>query len=175
MRPEDYLCAPMIYKLGKHLALLRDKHSPVTYGVIVALETCLIVLIFASIFEVLGLRGETGLQVIYEQNKPLAIAVAIVIAPLLETALFQFALQEVLAKSTTRGVCIFGVSWAAFAISHSDGILKFVMGGMITGGYLSLTYYLWRDKGRFQAFVATWALHASHNAVLVLLVRMTEI
>ena len=98
----------------------------------------------------------------------LFLAAAVIVAPLIETALLQ-AVPIELARTLRLG---FGVqvmiATGLFAAVHFvSGIVTGMVAGLVGGFYLSFTYAHWRGTSRSTAFLITSAAHAINNAILV--------
>ena len=60
------------------------------------------------------------------------------------------------------------VSWALFFLLHiANGMVSAVTAGMVGGGFLALTYGLWRRLSLGLAFGMTFICHALLNAVVL--------
>ena len=103
-------------------------------------------------------------------SMPVAFWMLLVVAPLLETLIFQafpIFIVRVLKGSIRLQILI---SALLFAAAHfPQGIAIGVSAGVIGGLYFAFAYAHWRTKSRRQAFGITTCCHAIHNGIAFIL------
>ena len=103
--------------------------------------------------------------------------VGVVIAPILETLLFQ-ALPVWIARLFGAGFATqVVVSVIPFCVVHAlEGIATGLAAGLVGGFYFAFTYVHWRARSRWTAFWTTALSHAIHNGIaFVLLLASGEL
>lgn len=106
---------------------------------------------------------------------PVLFVVIVVVAPLLETLLFQALPVFIARKCRTTLKTQIIVATIVFAVMHlAEGIAAFVAAGIIGGAYFGFAYAFWRQSSRSKAFWVTAGGHSIHNAIafVLLLVEM---
>lgn len=88
--------------------------------------------------------------------------VAIIFAPLFETATYQWLILDVVNKNITKKkILSLFISSSIFAISHYYNII-YIFATFIAGLLLGILYYIAESKNRF-AFFYVFLFHALHN------------
>jgi len=125
---------------------------------------CVIITLLASIALDLFGFGERDLDLSY----PVLLLVAVFIAPLLETLIFQ-ALPVWIARLCKARLSVqVAASVVPFFAAHAlEGIGTGIAAGLLVGFYLAFTYAHWRERRRWTAFWTTAVCHALHNTVFV--------
>ncbi len=129
----------------------------------IAIEGTLVALAISFILEILDLP---------EREMPFGIGeliiVGVVIAPILETLLFQ-AFPVWIARLCKARFSIQVVSSVVpfFLVHAIEGIQTGIAAGLISGFYFAFTYVHWREKRRWTAFWVTTTSHAIHNAIAI--------
>jgi hypothetical protein len=94
----------------------------------------------------------------------------VVLAPPLETLLFQALPVFVARKCRARLRVQIIASWVPFALAHGlEDLATGLAAGMVGGFYLAFTYAHWRQQSRWTAFWTTWAVHTLNNVIAVML------
>lgn len=89
---------------------------------------------------------------------------AVVIAPIVETFLFQFVVIEILRKWISSSIIIVLLSSGLFAISHLSSY-AYGLSNFFTGAILAYTYLL-AIKRKFSPFLCTTAVHSLRNVIV---------
>ncbi|HAI10492.1 MAG TPA: hypothetical protein DCM28_02230 [Phycisphaerales bacterium] len=132
----------------------------------IGLESLLVSLIVAIALIMLGSpHREIKLDIVS------FVILAIIIAPILETLLFQsFPIWIARICKLKFGTQI-AISATLFALTHiPEGFTTFISAGIVGGFYFAFTYAFWRTKGRWVAFWVTALVHAIHNFPVILLI-----
>ena len=96
---------------------------------------------------------------------------AVIIAPLVETLIFQSFIITVAQKFKRNISSQITFSTVAFAAAHLlGGIESGLTAGLVGGFYLSFTYAHWSKQSHFLAFQITAGTHAMGNALLLVLI-----
>lgn len=149
--------------MGALLSKLRNLHTTLFIFIMVGIK-----LINAIFFGFLSLqvRGKAIDQGIFNFKSWWdAFFVACVIAPLLETALFQHFLFKQLKKFSLNHVWMVVISGLLFGIAHSYHTLYVI--NAFFGGMILMSCYILRI-GK-QPFLVTSAIHAVYNLMVLLL------
>ncbi len=86
----------------------------------------------------------------------------VLIAPFLETLIFQFLIIEGLSKLKAKPLIVVSVSAALFSLAHGYNVVYIVAvfpAGLLFGYY----YYILRTEDKAIAFLSVVALHAAFN------------
>jgi hypothetical protein len=92
---------------------------------------------------------------------------AVLLAPVIETLLFQFLVIEIAARLGAGFMLQIALSMVPFAVAHFfvNGPVNGVAAGVVGGFYLAFTYATWRPRSRRIAFGATAGMHALINSL----------
>lgn len=90
------------------------------------------------------------------------IILSLIIAPLLETLLFQYALIELLLKTKLSPLFIIAISSLLFGLSHNYNI-SYIIATTISGFFYATYYYKLRNQGRLTGFLLITLLHSLSN------------
>lgn len=96
---------------------------------------------------------------------------ALVLAPLLETILYQCAIQELSHFIGVPRWLSISISWGLFLLSHFGGVIRTLIPGFIGGGVLAIFYAEMRVHGfgKSKSIVATFILHSAYNLSVLLI------
>lgn len=99
---------------------------------------------------------------------PELLFLGVVIAPILETLIFQ-AFPIWIARHFQASFSVQIVaSLIPFFLAHViEGIATGIAAGLVGGFYFAFTYAHWRERGRWTAFWTTAVSHAIHNGMLI--------
>jgi hypothetical protein len=154
--------------LRRHF-LRHEQRRPVAFLWRVTLEQCLVVAAIGT----LGALLEVPSRDIRESELPMFMFTAVVLAPVLETLLFQM-LPICLARAcgARRGVQM-GVSLVLFAVPHFlVSPLTGLTAGLVGGFYFAFTFTHWHRRSLGRAFGMTFLQHTIYNAILVVIVAV---
>jgi hypothetical protein len=94
--------------------------------------------------------------------------VGVIVAPLLETLIFQAFPIWIARLCKARLSIQVVVSVVPFFLAHAiEGIGAGIAAGLIGGFYFAFTYVHWREYRRWTAFWITAVSHAIHNGILI--------
>jgi hypothetical protein len=98
---------------------------------------------------------------------------AVIIAPLVETLIFQSFIITVSQKFKRNFSSQIMFSTVAFTAAHLlGGMEAAITAGLVGGFYLSFTYAHWSKQSHFLAFQITAGTHALGNALLLVLIAL---
>lgn len=98
-----------------------------------------------------------------KENVQISLFLICIVAPVIETIIFQFALIEILRGMVGPRIQII-MSAAAFAAAHFlGGAIKGASAGVVGGVYFGFTYVFWRKKSFEKAFIMTIITHIISN------------
>lgn len=99
---------------------------------------------------------------------PTLIVDGVVLAPLLETLVFQLLPAYVLTRKGCSQHKIFIFCFLPFALAHAvDGWAIFIGAGVACGFVLGLTMIVWDDESLIFRALAVYIIHAAHNGILL--------
>jgi hypothetical protein len=129
----------------------------------IAIEGTLVSLAAALVVSILGAEGRK-----LEINFPALLCIGVIVAPVLETLLFQ-ALPVCLARLCKASFAQQVVaSVVPFFLAHAvEGLATGVAAGLVGGFYFAFSYARWCRKSAWTAFWVTAASHAIHNGILI--------
>ena len=132
----------------------------------ISIEGLLVALVFAIPLMFLGL----SLREI-KVSFPILLFSAVVVAPVLETFIFQAFPVWIARLCKARFSVQVAASVIPFFLAHATiaGVGSGIAAGLISGFYLAFTYVHWREQKRWTAFWTTAVSHAIHNGILMIL------
>jgi len=148
--------------LRSHFQRYRER-KPWDFCWRIALEGFLVSLAAAFALDLIGL-GEREIEVGFEA----LLFLGVVIAPLLETLVFQAFPVWIarLCKASFRVQIVASV--IPFFLVHAiEGVAAGVAAGLIGGFYFAFTYVHWRQQSRWTAFWVTAVSHAMNNGIAI--------
>lgn len=144
--------------------------SPFTSLPLLCLELAAAYLLPVIVTAALGLEVRSDLQSL----SPEIVVGAVVLAPLLETALFQMLPIE-LGRICDRPKAGWLASWTLFAVVHFQVTASTGLAAGVAGGFfLTLAYVISHGRGRSIGFLYTSALHLLNNLVAVGIMALPE-
>jgi hypothetical protein len=150
--------------ISEHFRRYRQR-TPWDFCWRIAIEGTIVALAVAFILDLLGV-AERKIDI----SVPVLLVAGIVIAPLIETLIFQafpiWIARLFKAKMSVQIICSVIPFLAAHAI---EGLATGLAAGLITGSYLAFTYAHWREQKRWTAFWTTAVSHSIHNAIVITL------
>jgi uncharacterized protein len=106
------------------------------------------------------------------QDIPILILIinAIIVAPFIETLVFQVIPVSITIKNKKSVVIQLLSSMCPFSIVHlvQYGLIGLVS-GVIGGYYLSLSYIIWRKRNNKYAFLLTTLTHSLYNLIILII------
>lgn len=133
----------------------------------IGVESTVVSLIAAALFAVVF---SVPKREFLDLSLPVAFVVLLLVAPLIETLVFQaFPIFIVRVwKGSVRTQIL--VSTLLFSAAHfPEGIVTGVSAGVIGGLYFAFAYAHWRIQSRWQSFWITTVCHGIHNGIVFVL------
>lgn len=161
---QSYQASTLINNLLKTRNGLYNKLNLISFSFILAIEHFVAGITAFSIAEKFITTTGTP-SFIQKMSDNEILFASILVAPVVETIIFQFAIIELL-KSIKVNKAICGViSALIFAYGHIKNSPYSFYFAMIGGLYLSWGYNQWSDRGRFKAIASTTIHHSLFNAI----------
>ncbi len=149
---------------------LYEKLNLIKFSLIVAMEHFTIIVITCLIIELTTTTSETSTIFDKYSNVRLFI-MAVLVAPIWETIVFQFSIIELL-KKIISNKCICGtISAFIFGYVHIDNSHYGIYYATISGLYLSWGYNHWTSHSRSKAIISTAIQHALYNLTIFMICR----
>ena len=158
---------PPLHWLRRHFARYQSLR-PWPFCWRVTLESFVLSLIIAT---PLSFFGHSGLSTLTNLPLFLAVALAVVIAPLWETLAFQVLPVAIARRFHARFLLQIGISTALFAVAHylTRGPNAAITAGLVGGFYLSFCFATWWPRSGWTALWTTGLSHALNNAAAIAL------
>lgn len=158
----------MIYRINNYLKNL----STIRFIIIIVLLTFLIFIPLSPLFDLYEeYVGEMGGPVDLVSGTLLyTVIVGSILAPLIETLIFQYAVIEKLSSIKIlkgKNIVVSIISAALFGISHSYSYL-YIFYGFIIGLLLAYAYLIYKKKN-FSAFWVVFWIHCIRNTITTIL------
>lgn len=148
--------------IGSHFQRYREL-KPWKFCWRIALEGTLVTL---SVSIVLGFLGLSARDL--KMDFAALLFVGVVVAPVLETLLFQSLPVWIARLCKARFPVQLVSSVIPFALVHAmEGAGTGIAAGLTGGFYFAFTYVHWREQKRWTAFWVTAVSHAIHNGILI--------
>jgi len=148
--------------IKKHFQRHRNR-TPWEFCWKIAIEGTIASLAAAYLLALLGVDDR-----IIDLRIEILIIVAIGVAPILETLIFQAFPVWIARLCKARFSVQVIVATIVFIIPHAiEGIQAGVAAGLIGGFYFAFTYVHWREHSRWTAFWVTGVSHLIHNAIAI--------
>lgn len=145
-----------------------SKINPVAFIIAITIATYIVLIPLLPVFELLNsIEGPIGgIEVSQKDGWLYNIVLLVILAPLIETAVFQFFLIEfVLFLVPHKKVLAVLISATIFSISHSYSI-QYVLFSFAIGFLLAYSYIIYRQD---KAFLIVFLIHALRNFLGLLL------
>lgn len=129
-----------------------------------------IAIIFASVANCIGPGNDFSETYLERQSHELAFFFAVVIAPFIETIIFQGLPFIVIRKLLGRDVYKVGLMSLFFGILHFSKIAPVlsILNGLAGGVLLAYCYVFYVKKSYLRALLMTTFVHAAHNFIILL-------
>jgi hypothetical protein len=152
--------------VSEHFARYR-RRSPWSFCWRIAIESVVVSFAAALIFvPFVNTEPRTLLELPYYAF----FLLGVLIAPLVETVLFQALPVGVMRLLRTRFGWQVLVATALFAAAHfREGVSVGLGAGLVGGFYFAFTYVHWRERSRWTALWTTAVCHGIHNGIAIIL------